>query len=450
MVRVYIVDIVNPPIPRTPLENWIKRKIGGKTGFLNRSDLESYQLEKLQYTLNLAKEKSLFFQQKLKDYSACLQNFENWQKLPFTTAEELTKNSLQMVTVSQGDIHRVVTLTTSGTSGIPKRCLFTKKDQELTIDFFGIGMTSLTSKKDKVLILLPCERPGSVGDLLFLGLKQQKIESIKYGAVEDISVVMKLVKEQKITAMVGAPKQILGLARWAPVLGFSIPRTLRSVLLSTDHLPLAISRSLENTWGCSVFNHYGMTEMGLGGGVDCQAHYGMHLREADLFFEIINPETGQVLPDGESGEVVFTTLTREGMPLIRYRTGDVSRFLPGPCLCGSTLKTLDWVRYRYTNILHWDNSELTLADLDEVLFAIPQVLDFCVEVYRKNKIELSFCVYVNQPDLKLEHIRSRLLTIEPLEKSIQTGKIIMNLEMKYGLPENFSSLAKRKIHFVNN
>jgi hypothetical protein len=123
--------------------------------------------------------------------------------------------------------------------------------------------------------------------------------------------------------------------------------------------------------------------------------------------------------------------------------------MPEPCPCGSTLKTLDWVRYRYANILHWDNNELALADLDEVLYAIPQVLDFRVEVYRNNIIEMSFCVYVNQPDLKLENIRSRLLTITPLENAIQTGKIIMNLEMKYGLPENFSSLAKRKIHFLN-
>ncbi len=95
-----------------------------------------------------------------------------------------------------------------------------------------------------------------------------------------------------------------------------------------------------------MFNHYGMTEMGLGGGVDCRALTGYHLREADLYFEIVDPVDGRPLPDGEPGEVVFTTLTRRGMPLIRYRTGDLARFLPGSCPCGTVLRRLDHVQGR--------------------------------------------------------------------------------------------------------
>ena len=86
--------------------------------------------------------------------------------------------------------------------------------------------------------------------------------------------------------------------------------------------------------------------MGLGAAVDCRALAGYHIREADLFFEIIDPDNGSPLPDGETGEVFFSTLTRKGMPLVRYRTGDLSRFLPEPCPCGTILKRLEWVRGR--------------------------------------------------------------------------------------------------------
>ncbi len=75
------------------------------------------------------------------------------------------------------------------------------------------------------------------------------------------------------------------------------------MLLSTDYVPLAIVRSLEEIWGCRVFNHYGMTEMGPGGGVECDALDGYHVREADLYFEVADHKTGKVCPDGTLGEV---------------------------------------------------------------------------------------------------------------------------------------------------
>jgi phenylacetate-coenzyme A ligase PaaK-like adenylate-forming protein len=138
---------------------------------------------------------------------------------------------------------------------------------------------------------------------------------------------------------------------------------------------------IERAWGCAVFNHYGMTEMGLGAAVDCRALAGYHIREADLYFEIVNPQTGAPVPDGTMGEVVFTTLTRKGMPLVRYRTGDLSRFLPEPCPCGTVLKRLEWVRGRLQGGVRLGGQyDLTVADLDETLFALQGLLNFLVEI----------------------------------------------------------------------
>jgi phenylacetate-coenzyme A ligase PaaK-like adenylate-forming protein len=132
-----------------------------------------------------------------------------------------------------------------------------------------------------------------------------------------------------------------------------------------------------------VFNHYGMTETGLGGGVECEARRGYHLREADLYVEVVEPNGTRPMPDGERGEVVVTTLTRTGMPLIRYRTGDLSRFIPGPCPCGTDLRTLERITGRAAGVVRTaTGAGLSLAELDEVLFGLPGVLDFDATLLR--------------------------------------------------------------------
>ncbi len=353
----------------TPLDPWIQQKTAA-------SDLEAWQLLKLNETLALAREKSAFYRKHLAGMPEKLENLAALRQFPFTTPEDVRQNPLRFVCVSQDEIQRVVTLQSSGTTGEPKRIYFTAADQELTIDFFGVGMSTLTEPGEKVLIFLPGETPGSVGDLLRLGLARQGRIPLPYGAVRDPNHALEALQTQQADCLVGSPTQVLGLARrWQP--GSQAPRT---VLLSTDYVPAAIVTALEKIWGCQVFNHYGATEMGLGGGVECEARRGYHLREADLYFEIVNPETGEPVPDGEYGEVVFTTLTRRGMPLIRYRMGDRSRFLPGKCPCGTSLRTLEKIRGRFSGFVLVGEETLKLPDFDEALFPIPGLLNFSVTV----------------------------------------------------------------------
>lgn len=367
----------------TPLEPWIDRQI-------DHADLETYQLQKLNETLRLVKNNSRFYRHNPIDLPSDLGHLSELSRLPFTTAADLRADPLAFVCVSQDDIQRVVTLddanfplttlTTSGTTGQPKRLYFTRDDQALTIDFFHIGMSTFTAPDDRVLILLPGETPGSVGDLLASGLQRFGAIPIKHGPVREAAATLEVIRREHIDVLVGVPTHVLALARSAPESALK----LKSVLLSTDHVPNAIKHAIESAFACTVYNHYGMTEMGLGGGVDCEARRGYHLREADLLFEIIDPASGERVPDGAYGEVVFTTLTRRGMPLIRYRTGDVSRFLTTPCPCGTRLKTLERITHRLDGRVTIGEHTLTLADLDEALFALDGVLNFTATLLKSD------------------------------------------------------------------
>ena len=302
-------------------------------GRVLREALEDYQLGQINETIGYARRNAPFYRRSLASLpDTPLASLSDIGRIPFTTSSELAADTFGFLAVSQDEIAHIVTLRTSGSTGEAKRIFFTEGDLEPTVDFFHHGMSTMVQPGQKVAVLMPCERPDSVGDLLIRGLRRMDVDALPYGPVEDPIDAARAIASFGAHCIVGIPIQALAVAL-APE-GAAMARSgggvLESVLLSTDYVPRAIAGRLEECWGCRVFNHYGMTETGLGGGVECAALEGYHLREADLFFEIVDHETGAPCPDGAVGEVVFTTLTRKGMPLIRYRTGDIARMIPDP------------------------------------------------------------------------------------------------------------------------
>jgi phenylacetate-coenzyme A ligase PaaK-like adenylate-forming protein len=252
----------------------------------------------------------------------------------------------RMVCVSASEVSRIVTVETSGTMGRPKRIYFTRDDQELMIDYIHHGLKVMAEPEDVFLVLMPCERPGSVGDLVRIGLERMGMTVIPLGILpfdgSRDEEALALMRARGVTSMLATAGAAARLAEKSA--GDTILRkNMRTLLLSAEYVSDAGRALIERAWECKVFEHYGMTEMGLGGAMACEARIGYHPREADLLFEIIDPMTGEPVPDGVYGEVVFTTLTRQAMPFIRYRTGDFSRWLPGCCPCGSVLRRLDRV-----------------------------------------------------------------------------------------------------------
>ena len=279
-------------------KKWLDLWIAGKhrLDMSSRAALEKYQREKLRKTVEYAKGNSSFYSRL---YEHC--NTDDFESLPFTTPEDLRNFGEEMVCVRASEVSRIVTLHTSGTTGSPKRIYFTAEDQELTVDYFANGMQFMVEKGDKALILFPHASEGSIGLLLKTALERTGVE-------------VSFEPQGHIDCAIGAPEYI--------------------------------AERISQNWGSRIFEHYGMTEMGLGCAVACGQGAGYHVRENDIYIEITDPETGRPVSDGQWGEIVFTTLTRKAMPFIRYRTGDISRWITEECACGSVLKRIDRVKNR--------------------------------------------------------------------------------------------------------
>ncbi|MEG1661462.1 MAG: phenylacetate--CoA ligase family protein, partial [Clostridiales bacterium] len=174
----------------------------------------------------------------------------------------------------------------------------------------------------------------SVGSLLADVLLEMKITPFILGEIKDVVSAAAVAAALQPAVVVGLPRQILQLAKYLPSL------RPESVLLTADNIDTLLRLEIGRLWQTKVLAHWGMTETGFGGGVECPGCTGYHIRHADLLIQIIDPDTGALLPVGAEGEIVVSTLNRQAMPVIRYRTGDISRLLATPCVCGSTLLRL--------------------------------------------------------------------------------------------------------------
>jgi phenylacetate-CoA ligase len=427
-------------------EAWNAKKMGLGLN-LTREQINHYQLHKVRQTIQWAYENSPFYHKLLKNFiSKEISCLEDLHQFPFTTADHIREQARQFLCVSQGDISRIVTLDSSGTTGKAKRIYFTAFDQELTIDFFQQGMSTFLERGDRVLILLPGERVGSIGDLLIRALERAGSVPILHSLVQNIPKTLDFMVQERIDSLVGSPTQVLALARYAEMTKKTIQ--LKSALLSTDHVPDAIIQELVRVWGCQVFEHYGMTEMGLGGGLDCEAHKGYHLREADLYFEVVD-QNGKAVPDGQEGEVVFTTLTRQGMPFIRYRTGDISRFLPGPCSCGTVLKRLERIIKRKDGLVFLNNNtSFTISDLDEKIFAVDNVIDFTVTVnslQQATKLTVSVWLLGQSNEGTERALWDALYSVPELAQARQASQLSVSVKIICNRDTLFPSAPKRRI-----
>lgn len=438
---------------KTPLECWIAGKIAGYSeADLTLDAIRQYQLLRLKETIEYARAKSPFYRRQLADFDpGILENLKDIATLPFTAPEQLVQEGPLFLCVSQSDIERVVTLPVPGMPDRLRRIMFTSEDVELTTDFFHHGMSTLVQPSQKVLILMPGDLPASVGDLLVKALPRMGVEGIVHGIVQDPADAIADILRFDIDSLVGIPAQVLSIARHPRVQAIP-PGQIKSILLSADYVPSGIVGELERVWDAPVFNHYGTTEMGFGGGVQCDALSGYHLREADLYFEIVDPDSGKPQPGGIPGEIVFTTLTRSGMPLIRFRTGDLASWIPEACPCGTVLPAMGKVRGRITEMARLRTGDwLNIPDLDEVLFPLSGIVNYSAALIKGDDFDrLEIVVYpgTERPRIRNDSVESALLAVPAIASAVSAGSL--SLEPLSFTTENWvtSGVAKRGISQV--
>ncbi len=236
--------------------------------------------------------------------------------LPFTDASVLISKNRRMLCMPAASIARIVSLRTSGSSGKIKRLYFTENDLARTSAFFAAGMSWLCTEGDLCAVLMPCRVPDGIGDLLIRSLNGIGVRTLPLGIPEDTAAVREILLREQPQILVGFPWHLRILSILCPDL------RPRAVLLSGDYIPEQLKILIGTRWHTAVTVHFGMTETGYGCAVQHPGSSLMYLRRDELIAEVVDPVTGRPLPSGQTGELVLTTLQREAMPLLRYRTGD--------------------------------------------------------------------------------------------------------------------------------
>lgn len=369
------------------LDRWIRN--AESLPALTRERIEALQLLKLNRLLAAEKARGGFYA----GLPPALPDLTTLAALPFTAEADLAARGGGMLLVSQSEIRRVLTDVTSGTTGEAKRVFYTPGDCERTVSFFAAGLSELVFPGGRTMICMPFSGPYGLGELIAAAIEALGAEPLKIGVDRTYGQLAEILRDREPDTYVGMPAHLLAMLKYCGA------GSLRRALVSGDACAGPVLETIEDRLGTRLFPHYGSREMGLGGAVTCPAHAGMHLRENDIIAEIVD-EKGSVLPWGEYGELVVTTVGLEAMPLIRYRTGDYTRILKEPCPCGSPLIRIDGVRRK--------SRGPDIVALDEALLRLDDVVDFRAE-FDGGAVRLDALTLEGAEDGKIADIARRIL-----------------------------------------
>ena len=305
--------------------------------------------------------------------------------LPFTTKADLR------VAFPYGHLavprDQVVRLhSSSGTTGNPTVIYHTKEDIETWQDLVARCMYMAGMRKGDVF-------QNMMGYGLFTGGLGFHYGAEKLGAMTipigpgTSKRQIWFLREFRTTAIHILPSYALRLATHVAEMGLD-PRSdlsLRMAFVGAEPHTEETRRRIEDTWGIKVFNSYGLSEMcGPGVAFECPEQGGMHIWEDQFLVEIVDPETGAALPDGECGELVLTTLTRRGTPLLRYRTRDLTRVVPGACPCGRTHRRIDRIRGRSDDMMIINGVNIFPMQVEQTLLRIPGIgANYLIEIHEE-------------------------------------------------------------------
>lgn len=423
------------------LENWIHSIVrttlhkdtevpGNTPAHITRRDVEQYQQVKLRRMLQYACENSSFYRDQFHQAGMDPKDIHHQRDLaafPLTEPAHLAEWPYRFLCISRAEIARVHTFVTSGTTGPQKKIFWTQIDLDRITNFMAAGIGTAADREDVVQIILPDGRPNSQADLLYQGVKKfgatPVLSSMNLSASEHLA----LLEKSHSTVLFGYASRLFRISKELQTTGDLGKKGVKVLFLAAEYLPDARRRELQTIWNCRVHTHYGLTEMGLGVAIECKAGNGYHFNEADLLLEIIDPQTGKLVAAGQEGEMVFTTLNREAMPLIRYRSHDISRLILEPCACGAaSLLKIDKVKKRLELIVTLASGDEVFPTLfDDLLYEIPGLIDYQLVVTRDgNQDQLDFKIEMHSecPD-RIPEIRKKLDLAPIIASNIAAGRM---------------------------
>lgn len=342
-----------------------------------RPELEALQLRRLQEVVKRVAATVPFYRQALAGAGVGpddIRSLADARRLPFTTNADLRANYPDgLLAIPRQQVTRLHT--SSGTTGKPKALFFSRRDVDQAAELIA-----------RCLVMTGCTAEDVLQNMMTYGLFTGALV-LHYGAEKVGMLVipagpgnserqLMLMQDFRTTVFHTTPSYALYLAEFIRKRGLD-PRkdlALRKGLVGAEAHSEETRRKIEEALGIDAYNSYGLSEMnGPGVAFECEQKAGLHLWEDQYLLEIIDPVSGVPLADGERGELVLTSLTREAMPLLRYRTRDLTSVLPVPCPCGRTHRRLARITGRSDDMLVVRGVNLYPQQIERVLMSIPEL-----------------------------------------------------------------------------
>ena len=346
---------------------------------LSRAELRAIQEERLLKTVGRVYEKVAPYRKKMEEAGltpADIASLDDLKKLPFITKQDLRDHyPFGFCAVPREQFARVHS--SSGTTGKPTPTVFAKSDLDVWSECVArIACAGGATAEDMAQICF--------GFGMFTGAEglQRGLERVGAAIVPSSAgnseKQMLYMKDFGTTLLVATPSYAMRLSEVAREMGLEPARDLsvKTLLVRSELLTDAMREEMRRAWGrdVKITTNYGMSElMGPGISGECLEGDGLHINEDFFIPEIIDPKTGEVLPEGELGELVITCIKREGMPLVRYRTGDLTRLSYAPCRCGRTTCRMENLQGRSDDMLKVNGVRLFPSQIEEIVLAIPEL-----------------------------------------------------------------------------
>ncbi len=343
---------------------------------MSRPQIEQLQLARLREIVGYAL-KTPFYQKRLGKVwihsPDDIKSLEDLHKIPFTVKDDLRQSYPKgLLAVDMEQVVRVHS--SSGTTGIPTVIYYTRQDLDNWTDLLArsIVATGATAKDVFQNMMSYGLFTGGLG--LHYGAERVGLTVIPVGG-GNTQRQLQIMKDFKTTALHITPSYLLHIHQRLEEFGLKVSDLfLKKAYLGAEPYSENTRLKLQDLYGIDVYNSYGLSEMnGPGVAFECMYKNDLHVWEDGYIVEIIDPQTGEVLPDGEKGEVVFTNLIRHALPLMRYRTRDLAFIHTEPCPCGRTHRRMSRILGRTDDMLIINGVNVFPSQIEEVLMSVPEV-----------------------------------------------------------------------------